>query len=100
MHQSDAIPEPIGFTPLHAGECNCLLGFRSDAKAIELYDAATLRQNAVLDLLCALSGSDLNSLAYEPMNGCIQAIRLLCNDAAALYSAAWDGVQREATDAT
>jgi len=30
------------------------------------------------------------------MYGYIQAIRLLCNDAAALYSAAWDGAQQEA----
>ena len=30
------------FTPLHCNEPNCLLDFRSDAKAIELYDAATL----------------------------------------------------------
>jgi hypothetical protein len=85
------------FIPLHSNESNCLLGFRSDAKAIELYDAATLRQNAVLDLLCALSGADLKPPASEPVNGCIQAIRLLCNDAAALYSAAWDGVQQEST---
>ncbi len=32
----------------------------------------------------------------EPMYGYIQAIRLLCNDAAALYSAAGDGAQQEA----
>lgn len=101
MHQSDAIPKPIGFTPLHAGECNCLLGFRSDARAGELYDEATLRQTAALNLLCALSSaSNLNELASESLSGCIHAIKLLCGDATGLYSAAWDGVQQEATDAT
>ncbi len=94
MHQSDSTP---GFTPLHASEHNCLLGFRSDARAGELYDEATLRQTAALDLLCALSGtSKLNELTSEPLSGCIQAIRLLCSDAAGLYSAAWDRVQQEA----
>lgn len=32
----------------------------------------------------------------EPIDGYIQAIRLLCNDAAALYSAALAGEQQEA----
>lgn len=94
MHLSDSSP---GFTPLHASEHSCLLGFRSDARAGELYDEAMQRQHAVLGLLCALSGtSNLNELSGEPLNGCIQAIRLLCSDAAGLYSAAWDRVQQEA----
>jgi len=43
MHQTDSSPDPIDFTPLHACDPNCLLGFRSDARASELYDEATLR---------------------------------------------------------
>lgn len=84
-----------GFSPLHRGEHNCLLGFRSDARAGELYDEAMQRQLAALDLLCVLSGtSNLNELASDSLSGCIQAIRLLCGDSAGLYSAAWDRVQQ------
>ena len=98
MHHTNTPSEPVGFTPFHASELNCLLGFRSNAQASELYDEAMLRHHAVLGLLCALSGtSDLNELAGEPLNGCIQAIRLLCSDASALYSAAWDGALKAAT---
>lgn len=94
MHPSDSSPS---FTPLHSSEHNCLLGFRSDAKATELYDEAMQRQHAVLSLLCALGGtSHLNELADEPLGGCFQAIRLLCSDAAGLYSAAWGRVKQEA----
>ena len=94
MHPSNSSP---GFTPLLAGEHLSLLGFRSDAQATELYDEAVQRQSAVLSLLCALSGvSSLNELSDEPLGGCMQAIRLLCSDAAGLYSAAWESVQRGA----
>lgn len=96
MHQTDSTSKP-GFTPLYASKHGCLLGFRSDARAGELFDEAMQRQHAVLGLLCALSStSDLNELASEPLSGCIQAIRLLCSDAAALYSAAWNSVQQDA----
>ncbi|VXD03970.1 conserved hypothetical protein [Pseudomonas sp. 9AZ] len=95
MHPPRATLEPNGFTPLHADEFNCLIGFRSDAQASELYDEAMQRQHAVLSLLCALAGTpNLNELAGEPLSGCIQAIRLLCSDAAGLYSAAWESVQQ------
>lgn len=93
MHQSNSSP---GFTPLHAAEHDSLLGYRSDAQAAELYDEATQRQHAALGLLCALSGTSiLNELSDEPLGGCIQAIRLLCSDAAGLYSAAWESMQRD-----
>ena len=94
MHPSDSSP---GFTPLHANEHDSLLGYRSDAQAAELYDEARKRQHAVLGLLCALSGTSiLNELSDEPLDGCMQAIRLLCSDAAGLYSAAWESMQRGA----
>ncbi|MCY1283402.1 hypothetical protein D9M68_212270 [compost metagenome] len=94
MHQSNSSP---GFTPLHANEYSSLLGYRSDAQAAELYDEAMQRQHAVLGLLCALSGpSILYELSDEPLAGCMQAIRLLCSDAAGLYSAAWESMQRGA----
>jgi len=87
-----------GFTPLHPNGLNCLLGFRSDASASELYDEAMMRHHAALGLLCALSGTpELNSAASEPLNGCIQAVRLLFSDAAGLHSAAWDRMQQETT---
>lgn len=97
MHQTDSPPSTAGFIPLDACEPNCLLGFRSDAQASDLYDEAMRRQHAVLGLLCALSGTpNLNELASEPLSGCIQAIRLLCSDAAALYCAAWNSAQQDA----
>lgn len=93
MHPSNSSP---GFTPLHANEHDSLLGYRSDAQATALYDEAVQRQYAVLSLLCALSGSsNLNELSGEPLTGCMQAIRLLCSDAAGLYSAAWAHVQQD-----
>jgi hypothetical protein len=92
MHPSNSSPS---FTPLHANEHDSLLGYRSDAQATELYDEAVQRQYAVLSLLCALSGaSSLSELSDEPLGGCIQAIQLLCSDAAGLYSAAWKSVQQ------
>ena len=94
MHPSDSSPS---FTPLHSCEHNCLLGFRSDARATELYDQAIQRQHAALSLLCVLGGTPhLNELSDDPLSGCIQAVRLLCGDAAGLYSAAWERVQQEA----
>jgi hypothetical protein len=93
MHQIDSTPD---FTPLHANEHSCPLGFRTDARAGELYDEATLRQTAALNLLCALSSaSNLNELASESLSGCIHAIKLLCGDATGLYSAAWDRAQQD-----
>jgi len=89
-------PQP-GFAPLTPNDPSCLLGFRSDASASELYDEASLRQHAVLGLLGVLSGTpSLSEFASEPLSACIQAIRLLCGDAAALYSAAWNSVKQEA----
>ena len=92
MHQIDSTP---GFTPMHTNEHSCPLGFRCEARPGALSDEAPLRQTAALDLLCALSSaSNLNELASESLSGCIQAMRLLCGDAAGLYSAAWDRVQQ------
>ncbi len=85
-----------GFAPLSPNDPSCLLGFRSDASASELYDEASLRQHAVLGLLNALGGTPSSSeLASEPQIACVRAISLLCSDAAALYSAAWNRAQQE-----
>nr|WP_239482153.1 hypothetical protein [Pseudomonas insulae] len=75
---------------MHNNELSCLLGFRSNAAATELYDEARLRHDAVAGVLHALSGAaDLNTLENHLLQDCILAMRLLCSDAAALYSAAW-----------
>lgn len=96
MQQSNS---SSGFCPLHHDKHNSLLGYRSDAEAAELYDEAMQRQCAVLGLLCALSGTSiLNELSDEPLDGCMQAIRLLCSDATGLYSAAWESMLRGATE--
>lgn len=98
MHQTDDTCNHAGFTPLHADEPDCLIGYRSDAKASELFDEAMLRQHAVLGLLCTLSGaSHLHESCSDSLNGCIQAIRILCSDTAALYAGAWQAMRRETT---
>lgn len=94
----DHSPRAPGFIPLHACEHNSLLGYRSDALAADLFDEAMQRQHAALGLLCALSGTSfLNELSEEPLDRCMQAIRLLCSDATGLYSAAWGSMLRNAT---
>lgn len=102
MRQNDSTTAPARFTPLHnSGEFDCLLGYRSDACATELYDEAMRRQRAVLGLLDALNGTpNLDELSSEPLNGCLQAIKILCGDGAALYAAAWERVQPGPVDET
>ena len=83
-----------GFTPLHHDDPHCVIGYPSNASAPDLYDAATLRQSALLGVLCALSSTpDMHELAPSNWQNCIQAIRLLSEDAAALYAGAWQAVQ-------
>lgn len=96
MHTPRINQEPVGFRPLRINECNCLIGFRSDASPQDLYDEAELRQLTVLSLLRALGGtSNLNALTRETLGGAIEGIRLLCGDANGLYSAAWDAINQE-----
>ena len=66
-----------------------LFTVRSDVTSDQLHDEAQLRQNAAVGMLHALSSaSDLNTLENHLLLDCIMALRLLCSDAAALYSAA------------
>ena len=92
MHET-APSTHLGFSPFTIGEYDCLLGYRSNALASELYDEAQQRHNAVVGLLCALSGTpNLNELSSDVLSGCMQAIRLLSSDSAALYLAAWERI--------
>ncbi|HEP8117505.1 TPA: hypothetical protein VDT59_000472 [Pseudomonas aeruginosa] len=76
-------------TPLALGALSGLLTVRSDVTSAQLHDEAQLRQNAAVGMLHALSSaSDLNTLENHLLLDCIMALRLLCSDAAALYSAA------------
>lgn len=85
-----------GFTPLHRDDPHCVIGYPSNASAPDLYDAATLRQSALLGVLCALSSTpDLNELSTSNLQSCIQAIRILSEDAAALYAGACHALQNE-----
>lgn len=85
-----------GFTPLHTDAPLCVIGYPSNATAPDLYDAATLRHNAVLGVLCLLSSApDLNELSTSNLQSCIQAIRILSEDAAALYTGAWQALQND-----
>ena len=83
-----------GFTPFHHDDPHCVIGYPSDASAPDLYDAATLRQSALLGVLCALStAQNLHELSTSNLQNCIQAIRILSEDAAALYAGAWQALQ-------
>ena len=85
-----------GFTPLHSTDPLCVIGYPSNATATDLYDAATLRYSAALGVLCVLSSApDLNELSTSNLQRCIQAIRILSEDAAALYAGAWQALQNE-----
>lgn len=85
-----------GFTPLHSGDPLCVIGYPSNTAAPDLYDAATHRHSAVLGVLCVLSSApDLNELSTSTLQNCIQAIRILSEDAAALYTGAWQALQNE-----
>ena len=82
------------FTPLHHDDPHCVIGYPSNASAPDLYDAATLRQSALLGVLCALSSAqNLRELSTSNLQNCIQAIRILSEDAAALYAGAWQALQ-------
>ena len=84
------------FTPLRHDEPHCVIGYLSSASALDLYDAATLRQSALIGVLCALSSApELNELSPSSLQNCIQAIRILSEDAAALYGGAWQARQAE-----
>lgn len=85
-----------GFTPLRHDEPHCVIGYLSSASAPDLYDEATLRQSALLGVLCALSSAPAsNELSPSSLQCFIQAIRILSEDAAALYAGAWQALQAE-----
>lgn len=101
MHKISSTPATASFTALNADEHDCLLGYRSDAKASELYEEAMQRQHAVLRLLGALSGApNLDELQADCLNGCFQAIRILCSDTAALHAGAYEAIARESAAAS
>lgn len=85
-----------GFNPLHSSDPLCIIGYPSNTAAPDLYDAATHRHSAVLGVLCVLSSApDLNELSTSSLQNCIQAIRILSEDAAALYAGAWQALRKE-----
>lgn len=89
MQQTNILSDSASNTPLALDAFNGLLTVRNDVTSDQLHDEAQLRQNAAIGMLHALSsGSDLNTLENHLLLDCIMALRLLCSDAAALYSAA------------
>ena len=89
MQQTNILSDSASNTPLALDAFNGLLTVRNDVTSDQLHDEAQLRQNAAVGVLHALSsGSDLNTLENHLLLDCIMALRLLCSDAAALYSAA------------
>ncbi|TBU79137.1 hypothetical protein DNK10_03870 [Pseudomonas daroniae] len=64
---------------------------RADLDSIQLFDAASNRHQLALDVLSLLAGADdLGSPATTNLAGTFDAMRLLLDDAAALYAAAYD----------
>jgi len=89
MQQTNILSDSASNPPLALDAFNGLLTVRNDVTSDQLHDEAQLRQNAAVGMLHALSsGSDLNTLENHLLLDCIMALRLLCSDAAALYSAA------------
>lgn len=89
MQQTNILSDSASNTPLALDAFNGLLTVRNNVTSDQLHDEAQLRQNAAVGMLHALSsGSDLNTLENHLLLDCIMALRLLCSDAAALYSAA------------
>ncbi|HBN9788219.1 TPA: hypothetical protein L4U06_001417 [Pseudomonas aeruginosa] len=81
---------------MHSSDPLCIIGYPSNTAAPDLYDAATHRHSAVLGVLCVLSSApDLNELSTSSLQNCIQAIRILSEDAAALYAGAWQALRKE-----
>lgn len=96
LSQADRTIPRIGFIPLHPNDNHCLIGYRSNARADELIDEATLRQNAALGLLIALSDThNLNELCSNSLSQCIKTVHILCSDALALHNAAYEVQQKE-----
>ncbi len=92
--RTDTTPS-IGFSALHPNEPNGLIGYRSDATPEDLFDAATIRQNAAIGLLHALSDAPhLNELCRGTLSQCIEAVLILCTDAEALQAGAYESMQR------
>lgn len=89
MQQTNIISDSADYAPQALDAFNGLFAVRSDVTSDQLHDEAQLRQNAAVGMLHALSSaSDLNTLENHLLLDCIMALRLLCTDAAALYSAA------------
>lgn len=79
------------FIPFNSEDSCCVVGYRSGATPGELLDEATLRLNAVIGALHALSGStNLNELNGGTLGQCFEAILILCSDAKALHAAAYN----------
>ncbi|HHG4845334.1 TPA: hypothetical protein ACVGJ9_005129 [Pseudomonas aeruginosa] len=89
MPQTNIPPGTIDSAHQALDAFNGLFTVRTDVTSCQLHDEAQLRQNAAVGMLHALSSaSDLNTLENHLLLDCIMALRLLCSDAAALYSAA------------
>ncbi|MGR1221258.1 hypothetical protein ACUYGA_30680 [Metapseudomonas otitidis] len=84
--EQPCLPE---FIPLQPDEPEGLLGFRSDATAMDLYDAAMKRQEAVLGVLEAVSGAPIHEMSNQSLQCFINALRLLTSDSIALHKRAF-----------
>lgn len=91
---------PDTFAPLHPHEIEGVLGYRSSATSLELYDEALMRQNAVLGVLAALSGESLSELSSDLLDACLRGIEILASDGAALHRRAYEGLSHSAYRAT
>lgn len=69
-------------------EARSVIFLRADAPAAVLFDAASERQLAVLDLLQAISRCEICEGEAKGISGLARAAALLVSDASSLYEAA------------
>ena len=83
----------IDFIPLDNSAPHCCIGYLSTTTGHDLYDAATLRYSAALGVIGVLTNHpNLTEVSATGLHNCIQAIRILSEEASALYTGAWQAI--------
>lgn len=81
------------FAPLKrlGSGADSVLGYPSDARALDLFNEADRKQQAAQSLLQVLScADDLSQCSNAELAGCFMAVRCLTEEAGVLYEAAFD----------
>lgn len=87
-HTPDSPPTTQTYRPLQADDAVALC-IRRDASGLALFEEAERRQHAAQQLANTLGCLDgMGSASEAQLHGCFLALRLLLDDASALYAAA------------